>query len=92
MESTNQQNLAQAFKIAEEVFGVPQILDPEDIDVERPDEKSVMMYVAEIIKVWFQIYFITKFSEILVLIFFESNVSCRSAKRNICKSCESFAD
>ena len=55
MESTNQQNLAQAFKIAEEVFGVPQILDPEDIDVERPDEKSVMMYVAEIIKVWFQI-------------------------------------
>ena len=27
MESTNRQNLAAAFKIAEEVFGVPQILD-----------------------------------------------------------------
>ena len=26
-------------------------MDPEDIDVERPDEKSIMMYVAEIIKV-----------------------------------------
>ena len=32
-------------------FQVPKFLDAIDIDVEKPDEKSVMMYVAEIIKV-----------------------------------------
>jgi len=48
---TNKERLEAAFKIAEERFGIPQILDAEDIDVDKPDEKSVMMYVAEIIKV-----------------------------------------
>ena len=49
--ATNKERLEAAFKIAEEKFGIPQILDAEDIDVDKPDEKSVMMYVAEIIKV-----------------------------------------
>ena len=49
--ATNKERLEAAFKIAEERFGIPQILDAEDIDVDKPDEKSVMMYVAEIIKV-----------------------------------------
>ena len=48
---SNKERLEAAFKIAEERFGIPQILDAEDIDVDKPDEKSVMMYVAEIIKV-----------------------------------------
>ena len=41
----------EAFKIAEEKFGILQIFDAVDIDIDKPGEKSVMMYVAEIIKV-----------------------------------------
>ena len=49
--SSNLENLEMAFDIAEEHFQIPRFLDAADIDVEKPDEKSIMMYVAEIIKV-----------------------------------------
>lgn len=45
-------NLRQAFDIARDSMGIPELLDPEDLaDVEYPDEASVMMYVAEYYKV-----------------------------------------
>ena len=40
-----------AFDLAEEHFSIPRFLDAVDIDVDKPDEKSIMMYVAEMIKV-----------------------------------------
>lgn len=41
-------NLKLAFDVAEEKLGIPRLLDIEDLlDVPRPDEKAVMMYVAE---------------------------------------------
>lgn len=40
------QNLRNAFDVAEKHLGIPRLLDPEDIDTARPDEKSVITYVA----------------------------------------------
>ncbi len=41
------QNLALSFDIAEEHFGIPQLLDPRDLVEGKPDELSVMTYVSE---------------------------------------------
>jgi hypothetical protein len=43
-------NAATAFDAAEKNFGIPQLLEPQDIDVPKPDEKVVMTYVAELYK------------------------------------------
>ncbi|KAL7669647.1 hypothetical protein ACOME3_010294 [Neoechinorhynchus agilis] len=39
-------NLEQAFEIAERKLGVARLLDPEDVIVEFPDEKSIITYVV----------------------------------------------
>ncbi|XP_059484234.1 spectrin beta chain, non-erythrocytic 2 isoform X2 [Neocloeon triangulifer] len=39
-------NLNYAFDVAQNELGVPRLLDAEDIDTHRPDEKSVLTYVA----------------------------------------------
>ncbi|XP_041439993.1 microtubule-actin cross-linking factor 1 isoform X4 [Xenopus laevis] len=44
---SNQENLEQAFEIAESL-GVTRLLDAEDVDVDSPDEKSVITYVSSI--------------------------------------------
>ncbi|KAF7658665.1 hypothetical protein LDENG_00009540 [Lucifuga dentata] len=42
---TSRSNLEQAFYVAEQL-GVARLLDPEDVDVQSPDEKSVITYVS----------------------------------------------
>ncbi|XP_056250895.1 dystonin isoform X5 [Seriola aureovittata] len=42
---TNRSNLEHAFGVAEQL-GVARLLDPEDVDVQTPDEKSVITYVS----------------------------------------------
>lgn len=42
----NLENLNHAFDMAENHLGIPRLLDAEDIDTQRPDEKSVLTYVA----------------------------------------------
>ncbi|XP_056412563.1 microtubule-actin cross-linking factor 1 isoform X14 [Hyla sarda] len=44
---SNRENLEQAFEIAESL-GVTRLLDSEDVDVDSPDEKSVITYVSSI--------------------------------------------
>ena len=44
---SNKERLQYAFDVAEKELGIAKLLDPEDVDVENPDEKSVMTYVAQ---------------------------------------------
>ena len=46
-QASNKQRLESAFSIAEQELGISRLLDAEDVDVENPDEKSVMTYVAQ---------------------------------------------
>ncbi|CAH8675576.1 unnamed protein product [Schistosoma bovis] len=49
---TSKENLEHAFTQAEKHLGIPRLLDPEDVDVDRPDEKSIVTYVAQFFKAY----------------------------------------
>ncbi|XP_029688374.1 nesprin-2-like isoform X1 [Takifugu rubripes] len=47
---SNRQNLEEAFRVAESELRIPKLLDPDDVDVRDPDEKSIMTYVAQFLQ------------------------------------------
>ncbi|XP_020615388.1 alpha-actinin-1-like [Orbicella faveolata] len=48
MGNDNRTNLDHAFNVANKEFSVPRLLDPEDIDVDKPDKKSIIMYLTSL--------------------------------------------
>ena len=51
-EMSNRERLQNAFTAAEKKFGIEQLLDPEDVDVEKPDERSIITYVSSLYDVF----------------------------------------
>ncbi|XP_023557291.1 nesprin-2-like [Octodon degus] len=49
-QKSNKDNLKEAFEIAERELKIPRLLEPEDVDVVNPDEKSIMTYVAQFLQ------------------------------------------
>ncbi|XP_021103430.1 nesprin-2 isoform X2 [Heterocephalus glaber] len=47
---SNRDNLKEAFGIAERELKIPRLLEPEDVDIVNPDEKSIMTYVAQFLQ------------------------------------------
>ncbi|MED6241108.1 hypothetical protein ATANTOWER_027989 [Ataeniobius toweri] len=47
---SNQENLEEAFHLAERELHIPRLLEPQDVDVQDPDEKSIMTYVAQFLQ------------------------------------------
>ncbi|KAM6392914.1 nesprin-2 [Pluvialis apricaria] len=47
---SNKENLKEAFSIAEQDLNIPRLLEPEDVDIMNPDEKSIMTYVAQFLQ------------------------------------------
>ncbi|CAM4782634.1 unnamed protein product, partial [Rotaria magnacalcarata] len=41
------ERLENAFYVAEQHLGIPRLIDAEDVDVTKPDEKSIMTYIAQ---------------------------------------------
>ncbi|NXX50529.1 SYNE2 protein, partial [Tricholaema leucomelas] len=47
---SNKENLNEAFRVAELELNIPRLLEPEDVDIVNPDEKSIMTYVAQFLQ------------------------------------------
>ncbi|KAG1668688.1 Nesprin-1 [Nymphon striatum] len=44
--ASNRERLDLAFRLAEEELGIKKLIDAEDVDVDKPEERSIMTYVA----------------------------------------------
>lgn len=49
-QQTPRQNLEQAFYLAQKHLDIPRLLEPEDVDCELPDKRSIMTYISQFLK------------------------------------------
>ncbi|CAF0957414.1 unnamed protein product [Adineta steineri] len=49
--NSHRENLSRAFDFAQKHYGIMQLIDPEDVDTDEPDEKSILLYTAHLYKV-----------------------------------------
>ncbi|XP_043999135.1 calmin [Gambusia affinis] len=47
---TPRENLEDAFRIAHYSLGIPQLLEPEDVTINAPDEQSIIIYVSQFLE------------------------------------------
>ncbi|KAE8586936.1 hypothetical protein XENTR_v10021809 [Xenopus tropicalis] len=47
---SSEENLQEAFRLAEQELKIPRLLEPKDVNVPNPDEKSIMTYVAQFLQ------------------------------------------
>ncbi|AWP20311.1 putative nesprin-2-like [Scophthalmus maximus] len=47
---SHRENLEEAFHLAERELHIPRLLEPQDVDVKDPDDKSIMTYVAQFLQ------------------------------------------
>ncbi|XP_070777089.1 calmin [Enoplosus armatus] len=47
---TARENLEDAFRIAHYSLGIPRLLEPEDVTINRPDEQSIITYVSQFLE------------------------------------------
>ena len=45
--ASNKRRLEHGFNVAENDLGVTRLIEPDDLDVPKPDEKSIMTYIAQ---------------------------------------------
>lgn len=48
--ASNKSRLNTSFNVAESELGIPKLIEPQDVDMPKPDEKSVMTYVAQFLQ------------------------------------------
>lgn len=68
--TTNKQRLNTAFDVAESKLGIARLLDADDVDVPKPEEKSIMTYVAQFLHKYPEpkVSFFFKFKKIFIVI------------------------
>ncbi|KAG8561188.1 hypothetical protein GDO81_015281 [Engystomops pustulosus] len=49
-EMSNEEKLKEAFRLAETELKIPKLIEPEDLTISNPDEKSIMTYVAQFLQ------------------------------------------
>ncbi|CAF0722936.1 unnamed protein product [Didymodactylos carnosus] len=49
--SSNHTNLQIAFDTAQQHYGIAKLIDPEDVDNDNPDEKSIFLYISHLYKI-----------------------------------------
>lgn len=72
--TSNRQRLETAFDVAESKLGIAKLLDAEDVDVPKPDEKSIMTYVAQFLHKYPEPKVGSAFNNLFIILFINLSI------------------